>query len=241
MKRQSAPGVSVTCIKQTPMFTEQNNQAERCHPESGTVIKMKKSGRIMLLFCLCMVFLAGCGEAKVPDVVDKPTVAIGREGEITVWQIGDFDKSYYNVAELANMAAEEVKEYNAAKGSETVVVEKAENLEDGSGRVVVAYRFDGWESCTDFCEDGIFFGTVKEAALNGFDTAAAGNLKSVKDGTPYSGGSLQEEDRKLIVTDMKANIYCPGKVIYISEGVAMNQDGSISCAETDGLVYILLQ
>ena len=86
----------------------------------------------MLLFCLCMVFLAGCGEAKVPDVVDKPTVAIGREGEITVWQIGDFDKSYYNVAELANMAAEEVKEYNAAKGSETVVVEKAENLPEGT-------------------------------------------------------------------------------------------------------------
>ena len=40
---------------------------------------------------------------------------------------------------------------------------------------------------------------------------------------------------------MKADIYCPGKVVYISEGAAVNGDGSVSSAEAEGLVYILIK
>ena len=40
---------------------------------------------------------------------------------------------------------------------------------------------------------------------------------------------------------MKANIYCPGKVTYISEGAVVNADGSVSSFEAEGPVYILLK
>ena len=204
---------------------------------------MKRLGKMALAVCLCILFLAGCGEARVPDVVEAPTVAVSREGEIRVWQVGDFDKSYYNVAELNNMASEEAKDYNATLGREAVAVEKTEALE-GSGKVVVSYRFDGWESCGAFCESSIFYGTMKEAVQNGFysnDAVKELVMKNVKDGTAYDGEISQETKSCLIVTDMKANIYCPGKVTYISEGAVVNADGSVSSFEAEGPVYILLK
>lgn len=201
---------------------------------------MKKLGKAALAVWFCIVLLAGCGEAKVPDVVTAPTVAVSKEGEVRVWQVGEFDKSYYNLAELGNMASQEAQDYNSAAGKEAVTVEKAESLEDGSGRVVVCYRFDNWESCSGFGEDTLFYGTVKEAAVNGFYTDAA--MKSVKDGSVLDAGLLgQSEGDYLLVTDMKADIYCPGKVTYISEGAVVNGDGSISSSEAEGLVYILMK
>lgn len=206
---------------------------------SGVVKRMKRLGKVVLAVWFCIVFLAGCGEAKVPDVVEAPTVSVSKEGEIRVWQVGEFDKSYYNLAELGNMASEEVRDYNSAAGKEAVAVEKTEALDDGSGKVVVCYKFDGWESCTDFCENHIFYGTVKEAELKGFGTDIA--MKGAKDGTPYAGSITQEGDKYLVVTDMKADIYCPGTVAYISDGAVMNGDGSVSSAEAEGLVYILMK
>ena len=198
---------------------------------------MKRFGKAAVAVWFCIVFLAGCGEARVPDVVEAATVAISKEGEVRVWQVGEFDKSYYNLAELGSMASKEANDYNAVMGREAVSVEKTEALE--GGRVVVCYKFDGWESCTAFSENSVFYGTVKEAELNGFPTDIA--MRDVKTGTPYAGTIAQEGDKYLVVTDMKANIYCPGKAAYISDGAVENGDGSISSSEAEGLVYILLK
>ena len=198
---------------------------------------MRKYGRLAVLLCLCALFLGGCGGAKVPDVVEVPTVSVDKDGIITVWQIGECDKAYYNLAELSAMAESEAAQYNAEKGREgAVVLEKAEALD--AGKVMVVYRFDGWESCSDFCEEKLFFGTVQEAAQNGFDTDIA--MKSVKDGAAPAAGLLQETG-KLVVTGMKADIYCSGKVAYISEGAAVNGDGSIKSSGETELTYILLK
>lgn len=200
----------------------------------------RKYGRFAALLALCIMLLAGCGEAKMPEVVDTPSVLIGKEGEVTVWQVGVFDKADYILSELQTMAVEEAGQFNSARQSTAAVaVEKVEALEDGSGKVVVVYRFDGWESCADFTEEAMFFGTVNEAALRGFDMDVA--MKSIKDGTPYSGGLQQAGDKQLVITDMKANIYCPGKVAYISDGAQVNEDGSIMPSEEAELVYILMK
>ena len=196
-------------------------------------------GRIAAVICLCLIFLTGCGVAKVPDVVDTPSVAVSKEGEVTVWQVGLFDRSDYILSELQSMAVEEAGRFNSAQGKEAAVaVEKVEALEDGSGKVVVAYRFDGWESCTAFLEEELFYGTVADARFR--NLAEGISLKSVKDGTPLSEEQLaQEADGHVIITDMKANVYCPGKVTYISDGAEVNQDGSIDTSGADGTVYIV--
>lgn len=198
---------------------------------------MRRVGTFIGMVGLCIVFLAGCGEAKLPDVVDKPAISVDRDGEVTVWQIGEFGKAYYNVAELTSMAEQEAADYNEEKGKEAAVtVEKVESLE--GGRVAVVYHFDSWESCTDYTEETIFFGIVKQAETNGFPTGTGDvTMKSVKDGSTLT---VWNADKKILITDIKADIYCPGKVEYISEGASVNEDGSIKASE-EGWTYILLK
>lgn len=191
--------------------------------------------------CLCFVFLTGCGEAKVPDVIDAPTVSIGKKGQITVWQVGEFDRADYILSELKDMAVEEATQFNIAmQKNAAVAVESVEALQDGSGRVMVVYKFDGWESCGEFLEEDLFFGTVKEAALKGFNTNVS--MKGAKDGAVFTGEQLKQSgDKYLVITDMKANIYCSGRVAYISGDAALNEDGSVDTSGVEGLAYILLK
>lgn len=200
---------------------------------------MRKYGRLMAALCLCIAFLSGCGEAKVPEIVDTPSVAVSKEGEVTVWQVGLFDKADYVLSELQTMATQEAAQFNSDSGkASAVTVDKVEALEGGSGKVVVAYRFDGWESASAFLEEELFFGTASEAALAG--RTAGMTLESVKDGAPYSEEQLgQNADEKVVITDIKANIYCPGKVTHITPGASVNSDGSIDTSGVEGAVCIL--
>ena len=201
---------------------------------------MRKYGRLAAILCLCVVFLAGCGVAKVPDIVDTPSVAVDKEGGVTVWQVGVFDHTDYVLSELQDMAREEAARFNSTSGkSDAVAVEKVEALEDGSGKVVVAYRFDGWESASDFLEENLFFGGAADAALKGRTAGMA--VKSVKDGSELSEDMLRTAEGSVLITDMKGNIYCPGKVTHISEGLTVNPDGSIDTSAAEGTVCILYQ
>lgn len=208
----------------------------------------KKFGLLTALFCLCAMFLAGCGEAKLPDAIEAQTVFISAEGQITLWLVGDFSGEGYKLSELTAAAVEEVAEFNKNRlQGDVVAVEKVEALEDGSGRVAVTYKFGGWKSCTDFIgneqfygTDRLFFGTVAEALEEGYGEKVI--MKNVKDNTLYTDEQLkQAADRTLVVTDVKANIYCPGKVAYISDGAVLNEDGSVGTFGVEGLAYILLK
>ena len=202
---------------------------------------MRKYGRLAAILCLCVVFLAGCGVAKVPDIVDTPSVAVDKEGGVTVWQVGVFDHTDYVLSELQDMAREEAARFNSTSGkSDAVAVEKVEALEDGSGKVVVAYRFAGWESAASFLGEEIYFGTASGAAGEGRMDGAA--LKSVKDNAPLSEEQVkQDTGSSVLITDIRGNVYCPGKVTYISEGASVNSDGSINTSGAEGTVCILYQ
>lgn len=202
---------------------------------------MGKFGRVAILLCLCSAFLAGCGRTKAPDAIDAPTVSIGKKGQVTVWQVGEFDREDYVLSELKAMAVEEAARFNVAvQKNAAVAVEGVDSLPDGSGRVMVVYKFDGWESCSEFLEEDLFYGTVKEALLKGFDANV--NLKNAKDGGAFTGEQLrQSTDKYLVITDIKANIYCSGKVAYISGDAVLNQDGSVDTSGVEGVAYILLK
>lgn len=202
---------------------------------------MRKYGRLAAVLCLCIVFFTGCGAAKVPEIVDTPSVAVDKEGTVTVWQVGVFDHTDYVLSELRDMAAEEAGRFNSASGkSAAVAVEKVEALEDGSGKVVVTYRFDGWESASAFLEEDIFVGAALATAGEGRIDAAG--MKSVKDDAPLSEEQLmQDTGSSVLITDIRGNVYCPGKVTYISEGAFVNPDGSVNTSDAEGAVSILYQ
>lgn len=211
---------------------------------------MRKIGKLMIVFCLCAVFLAGCGEAKVPEIVSTTTVEVGQDGQITLWLIGEFDNADYTLSELASIAREEVARFNTSRGAgttEAVLIEKVEAVPDGGKKVAVVYKFPGWKECTEFIGNDLFFGTnqlyygtVGDAGSNGYDTGVS--LRNVKDNTLLSGeGLAQLSGQKVVITDLGANIYCPGRVTHISDGATVNEDGSINSFNAEGLVYILLK
>lgn len=210
---------------------------------------MEKIGKLMTALMLSVVFLVGCSGTKLPEVIDSPTVSVSEDGQITYWLVGEFDKDYYKVSELSQMAIEEAKTFNESwngkiTGTEgevaPVTVANVEEVANGKETVVVTYQFGNWQSFTDFNENELFYGTIGEAALKGYSVKVT--LKSVKDDSTFTEEQMkQATDKYIIITDLKANIYCPGKIAYISEGAVVNGDGSIDTTDVEGLVYIMLK
>ncbi len=176
----------------------------------------------------------------MPDTIEAPTILVEKKGRITLWQVGEFSRDDYILSELQTFAQEETAQFNLSRGVDGAVTLESVEMQEDSSLAVVKYQFDGWESCTRFCGEVFFFGTVKEAVRQGF--SAGGALTGVKDGAQVPESQLaQWTDRSLVVTDMKANIYCSGTVTHVSSGAVLNKDGSVDTSGVEGLVYILLK
>ncbi len=208
---------------------------------------MRRAGKLAAGLCLAAMLCAGCGQEQGPVVVQENTLVISDKGEVTAYVVGEFDKAYYDLAELADMARAEADTFSQAyEGVEKppVSVESVEPVEDMAGKVVVAYRFDNADSYTAFMGQyegrRLFYGTVSEAAAHGY--LAGVTLSDVKDGTSLTEEGLKQNgDRRLIITDTQAVIYCPAKVTHLSKGASMNEDGSVGTFQAEDAVYILLK
>ena len=209
---------------------------------------MERSRRFAALVCLFAMVLTGCGQTGGQEVVESTTISVDQKGGLTYYLVEDFNKDYYSLSELAEMASEEAAKFNKSAGEkQSVAVDKVETLQEDESRVLIVYRFDGCASFNGFKDkieklsDGIFFyGTVDEAFEQGYINKVL--LKSVKDETQKTEEQLKQDGaKKLIITDEKAVIYCPARVTYLSEGAVLNEDGSVNTSASDGTVYILMK
>lgn len=204
------------------------------------------NGKLKLYMCLIltMLGLTACGQAKLPEVVDTPSISISREGEVDAWQVDVFDKDYYQLSELSSMAVAEAAEYNTAHqtGETTLVrVEKTDILEDGSGKVVVQSIYQDADTYSDYNEVLLFYGTVEEAISAGVDLGTV--FRNVKDDSLLSVEELlqQHGSQHIIVTAEQVRVYCPYQVTHITEGAAIAQDGSVDATQAEGTVVILMK
>ncbi|MCM1056735.1 MAG: hypothetical protein NC517_03910 [Firmicutes bacterium] len=208
---------------------------------------MNKSRRFWALACLLAVALAGCGQTGVQETVDATTISVDRNGGMTYYLVGEFDRDYYSLSELSDMAAEEAERFNGGAGEkQAVTVDRVEALSEAENRILIVCRFDGYTSFNAFNEQfnkqfgSFFYGTVDEAFEQGYIKDAV--LKSIRDESLKTEEQLKQEgSRKLIVTDGKAIIYCPAKVTYLSPGAVLNEDGSVDASAVEETVYILMK
>lgn len=215
----------------------------------------RKTGACAVL--MAFMVLTGCGQAKAPNTMDATTIVLSDKGALTVYLVNEFGKEYYDISGLASMAAKEAAEYNTEKqkGEKApITVEKVEALEDADNKVLVTYKYDSPDTYMDFWnflsqrygytpkgQGGIlFYGTVKEAQEKGYDPFVS--LKSVKDGTALTREQLlQNPDKHLVITDVRALIHLPVKPTHLSEGAIYNKDGSVDTLQAEGTVTILLK
>lgn len=202
----------------------------------------KKTAAIRLsgLLCLCMLFLSGCSQTKEPEAITAPTILVSDKGIITQYLVGDFEKDYYNVDELGSMVMEEAAELNADRKGEEPAVEvlSVERPADDSGKVVVVIQYPDAESYRKYNEADFFYGTVAQAHEAGYDLDI--EMTSVKDGTVIGESEIYDlGTRHILIAQTDSSIICPKKVLYISEGLKVKEDGSIDSSGTEGISYII--
>lgn len=209
---------------------------------------MKKGRIFAAVLCLAAILLAGCGQTKTPETITDTTVVVNRNGSLTYYMVGEFNKNYYNLEELTAMVQEEAAKFNesrSAGGSDKpVVVESVAYQTAGSNRVVISYRFDGGESfgrfTEEYTEESYFYGTLQEAADKGYLDGVT--LKSTKDGSPISQEQMEKNgSARLIITNVKAQFYCPTQVTWLSGGLSTGEGGSVNTTGVEGLVYIVFK
>ena len=203
---------------------------------------MKKRRMLAAFLSMLVLLLTGCGTHAGPDIIVETAIVVDKNGTVTYHLVEEFDKEYYDIAELSSMAAEEAAEYNGTKasGEQAVTVERVERLPENESKVTIRYQFDGTDSFSGFTDTVLYYGTV--AGAIGGDISFRSNVKNVKDGTVLTPAELvQDGEKKMIITDARAVIYCPAKVSCLSDGSTLREDGSVDTTESEGTVYIILK
>lgn len=204
----------------------------------------RRKGLGVVAVLLSGLLLTGCGATSLPESIEQTSLKISASGEVTSYLVEEFDKEYYSIKELANMAAEEATAYNVSHptegGSEAVVIKKADTFADGKMARLEMQYLDS-EIYADYNNETLFYGTVAEAVSAGYDFNTG--VKSVgEDGEVLTGTDIRVNgDRYLLITDAKAQVYCPKKITHISDGAKLNGDGSVDTTQTDAIVYILMK
>ncbi len=203
-----------------------------------------RKGLLLLLSALITAgMLAGCGGASLPEVVEQTSLEITSGGKVRSLLISDFDKEYYDAAELTNMAVNEALAYNQlhplGNGKEAVIAESAEVFADGS-KVRLKFSYADCATYADYNQEILFYGTVAEAVSAGYDFNA--KVTSLDGEEKLTGTDLKlDGGRRLIITNARARIYCPRAITHLTEGLSVAEDGSVDTTQTDAVVYILLK
>jgi len=195
-----------------------------------------------LMTCL-VLFLSGCGQAKLPENVKETSLAVDGQGVVSYYFVDDFDKEYYDLSELSSMAMDEVAEFNAQNpGTEKknpVVLKTVEMVPGTSDKVRLSYEFDSVVTFEKFLDCKLFYGTVGEAILKG--NHLTDGVKEVKSGAFLSEEELiKNSGQKVLITDTQAIVYAPGRVAGISKG-NYREDGTVDTTQTEGNVIILVK
>lgn len=200
----------------------------------------------ILILTTFMIFgLVGCGEEEVIPVTE-PTVEITGDGELIAYLVEDFDKEYYDLAELETMVREEVADYVREhgladqNGKEGLTVESVAMAADGSKKVVAALKFANSEIYADYFGTEAFFGTVAQAQARGYGLSAA--LTSVKDGEIFTDELADKNSRrKILIIEDAVIVRCPKKVLYVGTNASLTEEGFVDCTQSDGLKLIIMK
>ena len=201
---------------------------------SGSFKKYVVAGSAAIISALV---LCGCGEQKE----NVSTMTIDSEGKVAYVIFEDFGEDYYCIDELSEMAKKEIAEYNSEYISEKISLEGTEFVEVGEGTPLakMVLTFDSCSDFSNFNQESLFYGTVKEAREAGYNVST-GLVDSKGEKLPDS--YLEDhEDRHIVITDDKANIKTPYNIEYMSGGAILNgkKEADVSAVTADTVQLLL--
>ena len=195
---------------------------------------IKKTLLLTAASSMALMAMTGCGESGK----EVTTITIDKDGHVSNVIYEQFDKEYYDLQELSDMAAEEVSEYNSEYISQKITLDKVEAIDDGSfARVSMKY-----ESATDFSnfnDEDLFFGTIEEAEAAGYKVS--GELID-NNGVKIESSFVQDHpDRHIVITNDRSNIITPYNIEYTTKGVTLagKKEAMLSNVTADTIMLLL--
>lgn len=194
---------------------------------------------------------AGCGSADVTE----STVELKKNGKIVEYAIEDFSESYYDADELQSYIDSTVKEWTDANEG-TVKVKRSE-VEDGTACLTIQY--DSAQTFSEFNGVECFAGSIVQAQTAGYDfdmdfvqvdskeqEENEGSVIEAEIQPVVSGDTVTEDDDlKVFILRDHVNIKVPGKIVYVSDHVQIEDGNTVTADEDDGsaehdvLLYVL--
>jgi hypothetical protein len=200
------------------------------------VIYMKK-----LVLCTILLLLlgtAGCSKEDLnltAEEISVDTLLAKANGELQVATVEDFDKSYYNLSELEEFAANEIDLYNQAAGDDKITIK---DIRISAGKAVMLLGYTGMDQYANFNEvtAAYFNGGIKENPLE-----LPATLVNSKNGSLASTEEILQNDKlKVLVMNEAYDIIVDGKVKYYSENAVLVEDNIVQSA-TDGMTVIVFK
>ena len=191
-----------------------------------------------------VLLLSGCGGNASAKGTTQTGLTVERDGQVVFYIVDSFDKGYYDIDELRDMAQKEVEAHNdlsSSGGAGSVSLENVARMEGDGQRVRVVYRFSDSAAYSAFQNETLYYETVEQAIQSRHIFSGA---------VLFNGGetiTLDEENQKkmagrhILVTDAATKINLPYGVAYYSEGVQLMEDGSVDTSQCKDPAVLLLK
>lgn len=188
--------------------------------------------------------ITGCGTAGSAAKISQNGIYVDADGQIRLAVVEAFDQEYYDLSELTGMVVEEVAQYNGQHreaGITPVVMDEVAMVEGSGDLVKVVYRFADGKSYGAFQGETFYYESldVAVAAKHVFTGEVLFNEKGSI--TLDESSKAKLKGKHVIVTDVKTRIVVPSEVLYYSEGVKLQKDGSVDTSECDDRVVLVLK
>ena len=177
-----------------------------------------KKRRLLVAVTGLSLLLGACG---FMEDVDTTTISVDKKGAVKETIIEDFDKDYYDAAELSQMIEQEITEYNSRfSAGGNVELSSCEEIEEGAQiKVVIEYA-----SSTDYQNMNgrvLFAGTVSDAYNAGYEFVS---MQSADGQSVDAAKVLELGDKHMVISEEALSIKAAGKILYVSEGVSIAGD-----------------
>ena len=194
---------------------------------------MRKAALNITALAFTAIFLCACGSDKASET----RITVNKDGTILNVVCDGFEKEYYQLSELEDMAAKEITYYNSEYTTPRINLEESVLSDDGEVSLKISYS--NYIDFSHFNQVTFFYGTVDEASSRGF--SLPGDLVS-PDGEKIVPGDIDDlDERHVIISGDKTKIEAPFNISYMSRGVSVKdkKEADLS-AVTNDVVWLLL-
>ena len=185
---------------------------------------MRRAAAVLLVF---MLFLTSCG-APAPD---HNRITIQRNGTVQAVYVSEFPEEY-NVILLEEEILDAAALFNATKEKNSVRLISVRTEQETA---TVEMRYSDSEAYRDFNRQVFFCGSIDDAIANGY--VSGGTEVRTPDGQLATSLSiLRKEEREkpyvLVALEEETELLYPGKLLYKSAGVQVDENGGIYVTPT---------